>query len=96
MRLGIPAKKVANALLHIRERSLLVTVTVQVAEDTCPHDQDDIMFLECAESAGADYLVTGNRRHYPDEWKNTKIVTAREFMDIIINAKSGDPTEEIS
>lgn len=45
VRLGIPAKKVACALLHIREESLLVTATAQVAADACPRDRDDIMFL---------------------------------------------------
>ena len=57
----------------------------------CPDDPDDIIFLECAETAGADYLVTGNRKHYPAEWKKTRIVTAREFIEIIANTRSGDP-----
>jgi predicted nucleic acid-binding protein len=46
-------------------------------------DPDDDMFLECAEAAGADYLVTGNKRHFPDSWKKTKIVTAREFVTMM-------------
>ncbi|WP_220465048.1 hypothetical protein [Granulicella sp. 5B5] len=31
----------------------------------------------------ADYLVTGNLKHFPAFWKSTKIVTAREFMDVV-------------
>jgi len=43
-------------------------------------DQDDNRFLECAEAAKADFLVTGNKRHFPTNWKNTKVVNAREFL----------------
>ena len=57
----------------------------------CPDDPDDLIFLECAETAAADYLVTGNRKHYPGQWKKTRIVTAREFMGIIANAQGADP-----
>ena len=43
-------------------------------------DEPDNRFLECAEAAQADYLVTGNKRHFPREWKNTRIVNARELL----------------
>jgi uncharacterized protein len=46
-------------------------------------DQDDNKFLECADAAGADYLVTGNQRHHPRFWKKTKVITPREFIDIV-------------
>ena len=45
-------------------------------------DPDDNIFLECADAAGADYLVTGNPRHFPKFWKKTKIITAREFLTL--------------
>ena len=89
-RLAIPPAKVAAALARIRQRSLLVPVTVQVPADVCPHDPDDIVFLACAETVAADYLVTGNRKHYPAGWKTTRVVTPREFMEIIANTRSGD------
>jgi putative PIN family toxin of toxin-antitoxin system len=47
------------------------------------HDPDDDKFLECADAARADYLVTGNQRHFPMFWKKTKVITSREFMDIV-------------
>jgi len=40
------------------------------------------MFLECADAARADYLVTGNQKHFPKFWKNTKIITPREFVSL--------------
>jgi len=45
-------------------------------------DPDDNMFVECADAARADYLVTGNLRHFPRFWKKTKIITAREFISL--------------
>jgi putative PIN family toxin of toxin-antitoxin system len=45
-------------------------------------DPDDNMFLECADVARADYLVTGNQKHFPRFWKKTKIITPREFISI--------------
>jgi uncharacterized protein len=46
-------------------------------------DPDDNAFVACADAARADYLVTGNRRHFPTHWKNTKIITARQFLELI-------------
>jgi uncharacterized protein len=45
-------------------------------------DPDDDKFLECADAARADYLITGNVRHFPKFWKNTKVITSREFIDL--------------
>jgi hypothetical protein len=36
--------------------------------------------------AQADYLVTGNLKHYPQSWANTQIVTPRVFLEITGNA----------
>ena len=47
------------------------------------NDPGDDKFLECADAARADYLVTGNQRHFPQFWKRTKVITSREFVDIV-------------
>ena len=47
------------------------------------HDADN-RFLECAETAKAEYLVTGNRRHFPPRWKGVEIVSARELLMIVL------------
>lgn len=64
----------------IRNRSYLVTPSrrLEIASDP-----DDNIFLECADTAGADYLITGNKRHFPVFWKKTKIITPREFIDLM-------------
>jgi putative PIN family toxin of toxin-antitoxin system len=45
-------------------------------------DPDDNKFLECADAAGADYLVTGNQKHFPRFWRKTAIITSREFISL--------------
>ena len=42
-------------------------------------DRKDSVFLECALDGLADYLITGNKRHYPN-W--TIVVTPREFLNM--------------
>jgi putative PIN family toxin of toxin-antitoxin system len=46
-------------------------------------DPADNIFVECANAARADYLITGNVRHFPAFWKNTKIISSRDFLDMI-------------
>jgi uncharacterized protein len=64
----------------IRKRAQLVhpARTVRIADDP-----EDNKFIECADAARADYLVTGNVRHFPKFWKNTKVVTSREFLSLV-------------
>jgi putative PIN family toxin of toxin-antitoxin system len=85
-RLAIHPDKVAVALARIRAVASLVQPVTRV---TAALDPDDNVFLECAEVAHADYLVTGNRRHFPDRWKETWIVTPRQFMDARALASEG-------
>jgi len=63
----------------IRNHSHLVdsSRTLHVATD-----DDDNVFLECADAARADYLITGNQCHFPAFWKQTKIITSREFVTL--------------
>jgi putative PIN family toxin of toxin-antitoxin system len=64
----------------IRNRSRVVAPAYRIQAAT---DPDDNIFLECADAARADFLITGNRRHFPAFWKNTKIVTPREFVSLV-------------
>ncbi len=63
----------------IRNRSFMV-VPRQRLEVTS--DPDDNVFVECADAARADYLISGNRRHFPAHWKSAKVITARDFVTI--------------
>ena len=50
---------------------------------TVSPDEPDNRFLECAQMAKANYLVTGNKRDFPRQWKTTAIVNAKELLEII-------------
>ena len=68
------------ALGSIREKGFWVRTTETVR--ACA-DPDDDIFLECAQAARAAYLVTGNTKHFPATWHETRIVAARHFLEII-------------
>jgi putative PIN family toxin of toxin-antitoxin system len=77
-RLAIDSGKASDAMARILATVSVVSAAVRVAAAS---DPDDNRFLECAEAAQAHYLVTGNIRHFPEVWKETRIVTPREFID---------------
>ena len=64
----------------IKNHSRLVRVIrpLRVAKDP-----GDDKFREYADAARADYLVTGNQRDCPKFWKRTKVITSREFINIV-------------
>ena len=48
-------------------------------------DPDDAMFLEVASAGGAEYVVTGNIRHFPtDVRRGNPVVSPRDFVEIVI------------
>ncbi len=61
-RLNRSNSEIVATLRAIREKGFWVRPTEKVR--LCA-DPDDDIFLECARSAAADYLVTGNTRHFP-------------------------------
>jgi putative PIN family toxin of toxin-antitoxin system len=65
-------------LLENRAHFVTISGSLQVTSDPA-----DNIFLECADAARADYLITGNQRHFPKFWKKTKIITSRELIGIV-------------
>src|SRR5215468_3996246 len=59
---------------HVVRPARLTTFTV---------DPADNMFVECADAARADYLITGNQRHFPTFWKTTKVINSSEFLSLM-------------
>ncbi len=80
-RLKRPPDVIEGTLQSIRKLGYWVKSGVPVEECS---DPDDNMFLECAQAAEADYLVTGNKRHFPDRWKKTEVIGARELIELLI------------
>jgi putative PIN family toxin of toxin-antitoxin system len=76
-RLKFEAKEVARFLARLRRGSVLVMPTRKVSASP---DEADNRFLECAEAARADFLVTGNKKHFPKRWKTTEVVNSRELL----------------
>jgi uncharacterized protein len=74
-------KSLCQQLLQlVKNRAYLVAPVRRLQAASDPGDD---IFLECADTASADYLVTGNTRHFPAFWKKTKIITSREFLSIV-------------
>jgi predicted nucleic acid-binding protein len=69
-------------LLQLIKNHARVVKPSQLVQVTA--DPADNMFIECEDAARADYLVTGNQRHFPRFWKNTKIITPSEFLTVIV------------
>ena len=83
--LARPELRIRKGLQHqllrlVRNNSHVVEPTRRLE---VTHDPDDDMFLECADAARADYLVTGNQKHFPKYWKKTKMITPREFISVV-------------
>lgn len=62
--------------------SVALHVTPTETLTISPHDSDN-RFYECADAAMADYIVTGNTRHFTKPHKNTKIINARKLLELL-------------
>jgi len=79
-RLQLPVHAVQFALESIMSRAVLVEAQLRLSVSP---DEADNRFLECAEAASADFLVTGNLRHFPERHGATRIVDARTFLSAL-------------
>ncbi|HTR35812.1 MAG TPA: putative toxin-antitoxin system toxin component, PIN family [Bryobacteraceae bacterium] len=78
--LNLHGNRRRELLEHLSALSLHVAPTERLALST---DESDNRFLECAETAQAPYLVTGNIRHFPKMHRTTKIVSPRQLLTFI-------------
>jgi uncharacterized protein len=82
--LGRPQLRIRRSLRQqllqlIKNHSYIVRPTRRLEVTGDPNDN---IFVECADAARADYLVTGNQKHFPRFWKKTKVITPREFIGL--------------
>jgi|SRR5580704_10805367 putative PIN family toxin of toxin-antitoxin system len=77
---GIGVKHVAKSMWLIRSAARIVRPRHELKVTSDPADN---RFLEYAESARADYLVTGNKHHFPKSWRQAWMVNARELVEWI-------------
>ena len=78
---AFPADEIAALLTMFRHQGELIVPKASTAVSV---DPGDTKFLQCAETAKADYLVTGNKRHFPEaSYGVTRVVSASELLDWI-------------
>ena len=77
-----PHEEVTESLAQIRLNSTFIVPTTTLSVSP---DESDNRFLECAEAAHVDFLVTGNLRHFPAVWKSTRIINARELVESVFH-----------
>ena len=72
------AKKLIDEILKF---TILIEPTTKI--ELIKEKKDDNRILECAVSANADFLISGDKKHILclKKIKDTKIVSAREFLD---------------
>jgi uncharacterized protein len=81
-RFGFKPDTVATFLRDLERAVVMVSPAKRV---THVLDEADNRFLECAEEARANYLVTGNRKHFPfPEFAGAKIVSPAEFAALLL------------
>jgi len=75
-------KETVDLIERIKEKAVMVTPTREL--EILKEDETDNRILECAAKAKVDFVITGNRRHFPfEDFKGSKIVTPREFINHI-------------
>ena len=45
-------------------------------------DADDNQLLDCALAAEAQYVITGNLKHFPTEWHGIQVINARRLLEL--------------
>ncbi len=74
--------RVKDILRKIKKAAVWVDPKVQV--NVVKVDPADNKFLECALACQADFLITGNTKHFPfKDFHQTKVVNPREFLELI-------------
>ena len=63
------------------DRCVIIKPTLRLK--VCP-DPDDNHVLECVVAAEAEFLITGNAKHFPKAYKATKVISPRQLLDILV------------
>src|ERR1035438_4537662 len=58
------------------------TQTLKVSD----HEEDN-RFYECAEAAEADYIVTGNLKHFRSEEHTSELLNARQLLELLAETR---------
>ena len=76
----LDADDVVQSLGAFRAAAVLVDPRMQIV---AARDPDDHKILECATEAKADYIVTGNIRDFPSQFRGVFVLPARGFLNVL-------------
>ena len=84
-RFKLTADEIDVTLTNIRKVGRLVSppATLKISD----HEPDN-RFYECADAAGADYIVTGNTKHFRKGYKKTKIINGRQLLELLAEGEN--------
>lgn len=78
-RFGLSPRTVTQSMRIIRKCATLVIPKRKLDVSRDPDDK----VVECALEARADYIVTGNTRHFPSRFQDIRIVLPRQFFTVV-------------
>ncbi len=81
----IDPRRVARLLILVASAATVVAPTERLAISV--HEEDN-RFYECADAADADYIVTGNTKHFTKPNKRTKIINVRKLLEQLTAAEN--------
>ncbi len=76
-RFDYPDANIDNYLVGLTKACTLIEATIKL--DVSPDPKDNPV-LACAVAAEADYLVTRNIKHFPDEHAGVQVIHPRKFL----------------
>lgn len=79
-RFGLNPRRVVQSMQIIRR---IATLVIPKKRLDVTLDPDDNEVVECALEARADYIVTGNIRHFPSPFQDIRIVLPRQFLTLV-------------
>lgn len=79
----LPKRQRSSALRRLKKLAEWVKPDQHIS---VANDPDDNMILEGAVAGRANYLVTGNLRHFPGSIRQIAVVNPRQFLDVYLRS----------
>jgi uncharacterized protein len=79
-RFKLGQREIMELMVKIKKNAIMVRPgrALKIIKEDMP----DNLILECAFKGKADFIITGNKRHFTfEEFRGTQIVTPREFIN---------------
>src|SRR5713101_5132270 len=82
-RFGFDERKIVNVMRRLRKTTILVLPRKRLRITS---DPDDNIVMECAFQARADFVVTGNIRHFPQRFQDIRVIAPRQFLTVLASS----------